>query len=198
LLKTCCRCKTSKDESEFYRNEGDKSGLQSRCKLCMSLEAKVRWAKMPPVERAMYSKLHRDPEVQKRAEVARKARKEADLVAWAASKAKWNEARRIKRKTNNEYRKQLSLAKKCSVHRITVEEAAERESRPCGICGTFKEPVLLNAGYVRGRMHIDHCHKTGRVRGTLCNDCNRALGLFADSPDRLRAAALYIESWSVL
>ncbi|CAM5558017.1 endonuclease VII domain-containing protein [Streptomyces violaceorubidus] len=34
-------------------------------------------------------------------------------------------------------------------------------------------------------VHVDHCHKTGRVRGVLCFNCNSGLGLFAHHPDAM-------------
>lgn len=58
----------------------------------------------------------------------------------------------------------------------------------CAICGTDK-------GNYRGhRLHVDHCHETGIVRGLLCNRCNSAIGYLDDNPRRLRRAAAYLES----
>ncbi len=39
---------------------------------------------------------------------------------------------------------------------------------------------------------VDHCHKTGKVRGLLCSNCNVALGLLKDSPKALREAIKYL------
>ncbi len=42
------------------------------------------------------------------------------------------------------------------------------------------------------RLCVDHCHATGEVRGLLCSNCNTAIGLLDDDPDRMLAAALYV------
>lgn len=55
------------------------------------------------------------------------------------------------------------------------------QSDSCAVCGAL------------GPLVVDHCHASGTVRELLCNQCNRALGMFLDDPARLRAAANYVE-----
>lgn len=42
------------------------------------------------------------------------------------------------------------------------------------------------------KLHIDHDHVTGKIRGLLCRNCNTALGLMHDSPTVIDAAAKYL------
>lgn len=47
----------------------------------------------------------------------------------------------------------------------------------------------------RGRAQllcVDHAHDDGHVRGLLCDNCNRAIGLLGDSPHVLDRAATYL------
>lgn len=70
---------------------------------------------------------------------------------------------------------------------ITVEQYETmflNQNGRCAICG--REPDLQ-------RLHVDHDHKTGRVRGLLCMTCNTALGKFSDDPELLRKAIEYLE-----
>lgn len=43
-----------------------------------------------------------------------------------------------------------------------------------------------------GRLHIDHCHNSSKVRGLLCGKCNTAVGLLDDDPARAEALARYL------
>lgn len=41
--------------------------------------------------------------------------------------------------------------------------------------------------------HVDHDHKTGKIRGLLCGQCNVALGMLKDSPRAALRAAKYLK-----
>lgn len=43
------------------------------------------------------------------------------------------------------------------------------------------------------KLHVDHCHKTNKVRGLLCGKCNRALGLMKDNIEFLGKAIEYLQ-----
>lgn len=78
---------------------------------------------------------------------------------------------------------------------MTIEDYDRmlEEQGGCAICGTDNP---LGEGNPRPAISfaVDHCHTTGRVRGLLCNPCNRGIGFLRDSPAILRKAASYLEN----
>ncbi len=48
----------------------------------------------------------------------------------------------------------------------------------------------------KGRLAIDHDHKTGEARGLLCSNCNPGLGFFKDDPLLLAQAIRYLATTS--
>jgi Recombination endonuclease VII len=72
---------------------------------------------------------------------------------------------------------------------ITPEQYAAMLERQGGVCAGCGEPPTA-----KKRLHVDHCHKTRRIRGLLCNGCNRAIGFLNDSPERARKLAAYLDA----
>jgi Recombination endonuclease VII len=71
--------------------------------------------------------------------------------------------------------------------RLSDYDAFLHEKRgQCQICGrSFSKCNLVKV--------IDHCHRSGSFRGTLCRNCNMGIGLFAESIEALIAAAFYLD-----
>jgi hypothetical protein len=61
------------------------------------------------------------------------------------------------------------------------------QKHQCAVCGTT-EP-----GGKHGKFMVDHCHKTGKVRGLLCKSCNIALGEVGDNTQTLQSMIEYLQ-----
>lgn len=64
------------------------------------------------------------------------------------------------------------------------DEMYESQDGNCKICSEKPDRNLV----------IDHCHKTGVIRGLLCNSCNVALGAAKDDPEILSKMISYLET----
>lgn len=66
-----------------------------------------------------------------------------------------------------------------------------------GVCAICRQPPAVVTGqrYANryGRLHVDHDHETGRVRGLLCGNCNRGIGMLKHDPALLRNAIVWLE-----
>lgn len=79
-----------------------------------------------------------------------------------------------------------------TVYGITVADYMLKLVTQEDVCAVCKNPCQVHR-----RLSVDHCHETGENRGLLCQLCNGGLGLFRDSPQLLRDAALYLESYGL-
>lgn len=71
---------------------------------------------------------------------------------------------------------------------LTVEDYDAMLEYQGGVCAICKGEC--NSGR---RLAVDHCHKTGNVRGLLCGRCNLSIGKFEDNIDFLKTAISYLE-----
>lgn len=95
------------------------------------------------------------------------------------------------RKANPEL---TTLAKRRTNYRIKygleleeVEAMYEAQGRRCAIC---RKDIVLGG---RSGAKVDHCHKTGKVRGLLCSPCNTGIGCLKDDTQILANAIRYLQ-----
>ena len=73
---------------------------------------------------------------------------------------------------------------------LTKEEyfaILDKQDGHCALC-----PATVSGHNMTDLLLVDHCHKTNRVRGLLCQDCNLLLGCIKDERKRLIAAMFYL------
>lgn len=92
-----------------------------------------------------------------------------------------------RKKTGKHYLSVLKAALKRDYNMTISEYCAllESQNQVCGICGGVNSDGR--------RLFIDHDHKTGKVRGLLCHQCNIMLGHAKDNLSVLRSAVGYLE-----
>ncbi len=79
-----------------------------------------------------------------------------------------------------------------STYGMTVEEYDKLTQAQNNLCAICSLPETTK----NGRLAVDHCHRTGQVRGLLCMRCNTSIGRLNDDPALLRRAAEYLEESS--
>jgi hypothetical protein len=84
---------------------------------------------------------------------------------------------------------ELHRLRKYGLSRVAFSGLYAEQNGRCAVCSR----LLVPRGDQARQPHVDHDHKSGKVRGLLCGSCNRGIGLFKDRPTTLRAAATYLE-----
>jgi hypothetical protein len=121
--------------------------------------------------------------VANRERLLEKARRERGVEGYSARRKKASAKYRAE---NREKIRGYSLAK----HGLTLHDynyLMDVQGSVCRICGAEAQKEK------HGRLHVDHDHATGEIRGLLCARCNMGLGLFQDSPAILASTIDYLK-----
>ena len=125
-----------------------------------------------------------------------------DRDAWhKIAKESKNEYARVRARAwyekNKEQRRKHKLIRRIESYGITYNQFClmlDRQQDKCAICKIdFDNAWAIDYAGNRSRTAcIDHCHKTGKVRGLLCSDCNTAIGLLKEKVKIAINAAEYL------
>lgn len=174
--RKCFKCRIIKPSADFYRNRLRKDGTSIECKTCAKIRVK-RWSKLNPEKRRLSHNLwveknrHKVREYDRRYSLKHPDRSKLQKRRWALLHP------------DIVANKQL-----IANYGITLEQYNELLAKQKGICAICKEPSPNGK-----RLCVDHCHKTGKVRGLLCDICNKGVGHFRDNSEYLRAAINYLK-----
>ena len=88
---------------------------------------------------------------------------------------------------NNNLMEMRSAAAKTGLTLEEFNEKLKSQNNKCAICGNDETRDKHNV------FAVDHCHKTGKVRGLLCHNCNYVLGGVKDNIMLLEQAIQYLK-----
>lgn len=89
------------------------------------------------------------------------------------------------RRRDKRARRVESIEYKYGLSEVEYAALISKQNNLCAVCGEKQERKVLC---------VDHDHKTGKVRGLLCGNCNVGLGNFRDNIRILQSAIGYLKS----
>ena len=126
--------------------------------------------------------------------VCDKCRREKASLWQKQNKERANETNRKWASLNYEQKYNSSKnSKLLKEYNTTLEDfnnRLEEQGHKCKICGK-EETRKFNS--TRWKLSVDHCHKTGRVRGLLCAKCNVGLAKFEEDEQQFLNAIRYLK-----
>jgi len=78
-----------------------------------------------------------------------------------------------------------------TLYNITIEQYENLFKQQNGKCAICKQ-IPIGKTHNDGTLCVDHCHITGKVRGLLCQKCNRGIGHFNHNILLLESAIKYL------
>ena len=211
--KMCPGCHARKDVSEFWHNRSKRDRLSAHCKACVSVRNK-KWHRAHVEEQREYkARYHKEHKAERSAYLkanldhinARNSRyRRAHPQAYREYAARYNAAHKAQRRAYLDANRDHIKARSARYRREHIQRTYENRLRKVfGLTTERYNALLSDQGGVcaicrlcpaKMRLHVDHCHTTGHIRGLLCRKCNSVLGFMMDNTDLLKAAIEYLES----
>lgn len=95
----------------------------------------------------------------------------------------YREQAKLRAKRNPEKTKNAWLLRYYGITIDDYKNLLEKQGGVCAICSNKDSKFSLA---------VDHCHKTGKIRGLLCSRCNFSLGNFNDDIELMNKAIEYL------
>jgi hypothetical protein len=156
---------------QFGSNRGTKTGLSHRCKKCNVISV---IATTPEQKEALRERRRRHE---------RKRRLRPEYVARHRELGRLRSQRKGPEIRLKAWKRNI-LTKYGLSHEEYLRILDDQGGR-CAICKTDQ--------FRDSRPVVDHCHKTGNVRGLLCHKCNAGIGMFGEEISYVACALQYLE-----
>jgi len=178
MEKVCKECGEKKPVSEFTKNRQTGCGPSVYKDECKSCKRHLRDRVGESVRAAEYRTLN----AEKRKESKRRYLSNPENLEKSRAYA-----REYAKKNPN--RQRVRLLAKYGLDEEGYDTLLQKQDGGCAICGAKENGKKMN-------FVIDHDHKTGKVRGLLCTQCNAGLGNFGETLSVFHCAIRYLESFN--
>lgn len=167
MEKLCTKCGVRRDSCEFFVDRNSSSGLFWRCKPCSKIYERDRVLNQGGPKRK-----------------GRKPRPCPDGTRWCGACRSNLSLDRFggNERTCRECKRYKAFWRTYGLTREKYDKLLELQCGYCAICCD------------REAKYVDHDHKTGEVRGILCQPCNTAIGMMREDVRLFLSAMNYLEN----
>lgn len=202
-MKTCKVCRLVKPRAEFPKSPRMRDGHENKCTACKVDYNRKRIAAMVvvpvdnkicidckqllPAEKFYKSSYYKDG-------LDCRCCSCGDLKTYSwrdKNSEQYNKSHSAYMATLNPYTKYLSeIKRRYGCTKEMYESMIQKQNNKCAMndCTYMHNPSVFKGG-----LCVDHCHTTKKIRGLLCERCNKGLGHFKDSIKVLESAIDYLK-----
>ena len=184
-MKVCSICDKKKSNNDFYKTEKEENGFGTYCKSCIKIRKTATQVSKAEAERWFLEQEH-----------------QGHLYECGSCKEMKTASNFYFKRDYGKVYMNTTKCRSCTTirHRfksfgVTQEDfegMLEGQDGKCALCLISMDDYSKISQNNRV-FSVDHCHSTGKIRGLLCDKCNRGLGFFKDDIEALKRAIEYLK-----